>query len=67
MFALNKAYISACLYAVRNVILQPIFIFIAPYNCEQLAQCFSEVERVKAKFEKLLLLKKEKEGEEQDF
>jgi hypothetical protein len=39
------------------------FILIAPYNYEQqLTQRSSEVERLKAKFERLLLLKKEKGG-----
>ncbi len=36
------------------------------YNCKQLTKCASEVEQIEAKVERLLLLRKEKEGEEED-
>jgi hypothetical protein len=36
------------------------------YHYKQLTQCTSEVEQIEAKVERLLLLKKEKEGKEEE-
>jgi hypothetical protein len=66
MYGIPRSYISVCSYSVQYVSLYLILMSILFHHYKQLSEFISHIEQIEVKVERLLLLDKKEEKEDND-